>query len=128
MTERPPRPPAQLHDAHVRLLLAAAVGLTVFFGLMPVVPLLATRLLLAWDAFALTELALAWTAIARVHHERIQLLARREDVSRPVITGIIVAAATVSLFGVALLGPVPAVPDNQRWFHLVISVVAVAVS
>jgi uncharacterized membrane protein len=116
-----------LHRAGPRLAVAAILGAVtwVVAGRLSLHP--GTRAILAWDVFALAELAMAWRAMAAAPVDRIRALASGEDASRVVIGIVIVAGAAMSLLGVVLArppgswGPSP----DQLGLHLVLSIVAV---
>jgi uncharacterized membrane protein len=116
-----------LHRAGPRLAVAATLGLVAWVaaGRLSLHP--GTRAILAWDVFALAELAMAWVAMASAPVDRIRALARGEDASRVVIGALIVTGAGASLLGVVLARPPGAFgpPPGQLALHMVLSLVAV---
>jgi uncharacterized membrane protein len=118
-------------DAHHRLLIAGEMSLCAFLLLM--VPVftkepvsLPTKLIAAWNAFAYTELALAWNTLIGASHDQIRRTARRQDLSRTIIFVVVIIAACTSLLAVSfLLGPAKGLPESHRTSHVVLSVLAV---
>ena len=89
-------------DAHHRVITACIVGVVVFLGLngrftFP------TQLVLTWDAFALTMLALAWIVIGTKDPYDARRNARLQDSSATFLFVLVISAATASLFAVGLL-------------------------
>ena len=89
-------------DAHHRFFLALVLGglgfaiASGFFG-VPV------RVLIAWDVFAVTATALAWTRILLSSARTAEGSAKLQDSSRRVIFLVVIVAALASLFAVGAL-------------------------
>ncbi len=127
MLRRIPRRPRYVDALH-RILLSAGVSGTVFL-LLPTNIHLATRLIAAWDAFALTELMLTWMLITGLNHQQVKRVSEQQDLSRTIIFFVVVIVASVSLLAVGLLlGPAKGVRQDFMHFHLALSVIAVASS
>jgi len=124
-----PPPPARdfLHfEARVRSVIAIAVGLGAWFvlGFYASTP---TRIIAAWDSFAVTLLTLIWVAIFASGIDHIRYRARTQDLSRLLIFVFTVAAACSSVFAVvALLSA--AKKTSHLGLHATLSVVAVLAS
>ncbi len=61
------------------------------------------RLIIGWDAFAITALSLIWTAIYTADADRIRAVAASEDLSRLLSFVFVLVAAGASLLAVVLL-------------------------
>jgi uncharacterized membrane protein len=113
-------------DALQRLLLGLGVSGIVFL-LLPTRVHLATRVIAAWDAFALVTLFLTWLIITGLQHHQVKRVCEQQDLSRRVISVVVVLAASVSLLAVGLLlGPVKGVRPEYANFHLILSIIAIA--
>ena len=87
---------------------------------------MATKLIAMWNAFAFTDLSLAWTTILRARHAQIRETAEQQDLSRAIIFVISIIAACTSLLAVGLLlGPARGLPRSYRTGHIALSILAV---
>ncbi|MVN76339.1 DUF1345 domain-containing protein [Hymenobacter sp. HMF4947] len=87
------------------------------------------RLIIGWDAFAITTLALIWVSIYTADADRIRAVASSEDLSRLVSFVFVLIAAGASLLAVVLLlGTSHGLPTATLARHIVLSGVAVASS
>ena len=112
-------------DAHHRLAIACGASIGVFLLIREPVSL-TTKLIAMWNAFAFTELSLAWTTILRAHHAQLRKTADQQDLSRAIIFVMAIIAACTSLLAVGLLlGPARGLPQSHRTGHIVLSVLAV---
>ena len=89
-------------DAHHRIFLSCTVAVLTFFGVhghfaFP------TQLVLTWDAFALTTVALAWVIISTKDPYEARRNVRLQDASATFLFVLVVSAATASLLAVGLL-------------------------
>lgn len=89
-------------DAHHRFITACIVAVVIFFGIYGRLTI-PTQLVLTWDAFALTMLALAWTVICTKDPYEARRNARLQDASSTFLFVLVISAATASLFAVGLL-------------------------
>jgi len=89
-------------DAHHRVFAACTVAVVTFLAIYGHVTLPA-QLVLTWDAFALTTLALAWIVICTKDPYEARRNARLQDSSATFLFVLVISAATASLFAVGLL-------------------------
>ena len=114
--------------AGLRLLVGAAVG-AVAWALCPAHYHFLSRLLISWDAFGITALALIWVAIYTADTARIRAVASAEDLSRLLSFVFVLVAAGASLLAVVLLlGVSHDLPPATLARHIALSGVAVATS
>lgn len=114
--------------ATLRLVVGAAVGVAAW-ALSPAHYHALTRLIMGWDAFAITTLALIWLAIYTADADRIRAVASSEDLSRLVSFVFVLIAASASLLAVVLLlGTSHGLPPATLARHIALSGVAVASS
>ncbi len=88
-------------DAHHRLFISAAAFIVAFL-LCNNRMNASMQLVIAWNAFALIELTLAWLVIVRSHPEDVSRTVRLQDSGRRVITLLVVAASCISLVAVGV--------------------------
>lgn len=88
--------------ALLRLLVAALLA-AVTYALLPAAQHLLTRLVAAWDVFALASLALLWAAIVTADADHIRAVARTEDPGRVWSFVFILATSLASLLAVVAL-------------------------
>lgn len=122
----PPKPARQLlhFEAQARSIIALAFGLTVYFLLRAGTP---TRIIAAWDSFAVILLALTWLTILTSGIEHIRYRAASQDLSRMVIFVVTITGAFCSIFAVVAL--LSAVKNNAHiGVHALLSGVAVIAS
>jgi uncharacterized membrane protein len=87
------------------------------------------RLIIGWDAFGITTLALIWVAIYTADAARIRAVAASEDLSRLLSFVFVLVAAAASLLAVVLLlGTSHGLPPAVLARHIALSGVAVVVS
>jgi uncharacterized membrane protein len=91
-----------LLDAHHRFAAACAIAGLTFLASMRRLTL-PTQCVLAWDAFALTVVALAWVVICTKDPYVARRNARLQDSSATFLFVLVTSAATASLFAVGLL-------------------------
>jgi len=96
----PPRP--YMLDAHHRFGAACTVAGLTFLGSIGRLTL-PTRLVLAWDAFALTVVVLAWVVICTKDPYEARRNASIQDSSATFLFGLVIFASTASLFAVGVL-------------------------
>jgi len=114
--------------ATLRLLAGAAVGVAAW-ALCPAQYHVLSRLLVGWDAFGITTLALIWTAIYTADTDRIRAVASSEDLSRLLSFVFVLVAAGASLLAVVLLLSISHdLPPATLARHIALSGVAVAAS
>lgn len=107
-----------------RLLLALVVGALTWVLAPAQLPL--ARLVLGWDAFALTSLALIWAGILTADADRIRAVAASEDLSRALSFVFVLVAASASLLAVVvLLGTMHGLRAAALAGHIGLSIVAV---
>jgi len=124
MTE-PAAPPVRdffWFEARMRTAIAIAVAFAAYFLLGRFAP--ATRVIAAWDGFAITLLALIWSAMLASQVSQIRERAKIQDVSRLVVFTFTIGAACLSIFAViALLSA--AKQSNHVALHAALSIAAV---
>ncbi|MGA3171187.1 MAG: DUF1345 domain-containing protein [Chthoniobacteraceae bacterium] len=123
---RPAAPPVRdffWFEARMRTAIAIVVALAAYFAL-GLFTSTATRVIAAWDGFAVTLLALIWSAMLASGIGQIRERAKIQDVSRLVVFTFTIGAACLSMFAVvALLSA--AKQSSHLALHVVLSVVAV---
>ncbi len=115
-------------DAHHRLGAAVGVALLAFFlsGLRLHLP---HQIIVTWDAFAATALALAWWEIFVSEPSVVVRMAKLQDSSRVLIFLFVIFAAFASLFAVGfLLGTAKSASGARFTGHLVLAVITVMLS
>src|SRR5450830_1393596 len=90
----------QLVQVHPRLLLAAFLGVLMFFA-WPVGALV-TRLLVAWNAGAWCYLLTIWFKMVRAHSGDVKRLASAEDQSAQLVLVVVCVAAVASLAAIII--------------------------
>lgn len=113
---------------HTRLWIGSALGAGVFFSL-PGSWSLVTRVLTAWDCGVTTFLALLWMWMGRLTAKQICSRYAEEDESGPVILGVVVIAALLSL--AAIIQPLATLRHAEgveRSWHFVLAAVTLAAS
>lgn len=88
-------------NAHHRFYISFSLALIVFFtssGLSA-----STHLMITWQTYALTTIALAWITILTSHPAEVKLEAHNQDSSRPLVMLFAVASAFASLFSIIIL-------------------------
>ena len=111
-----------------RYLISLLAGVVIFVFMWPHFTA-ASTFMISWIGFAVCLLFFAWTAILIKHPKQISTVASEEDASYLVIFTIVVAAAFTSLFAIILL--LRGLPVGSRTaldVHIILSVVAVALS
>jgi len=115
-------------DAHHRMFTGCAIAVLIFLGLQGRVTF-PTQLVLAWNAFALTIVALAWVVICTKDPYEARRNARLQDASATFLFTLVISAATASLLAVAvLLGSAKNLSATDLAKHVALSVAAVALS
>ncbi len=121
-------PPHRSLDAHHRFSFACLVALAVYF-LAGAHVVAATRLLLAWNAFALTVVVLAWIVLCTKDPYEVRRGARIQDGSATALFVFVISAASVSLLTVgALLRSAKLLSGVALLGHVAVSVGAVVFS
>ncbi|WP_229725307.1 DUF1345 domain-containing protein [Hymenobacter baengnokdamensis] len=111
-----------------RLLAALVVG-AIAWGVSPLQFHSLARLVIGWDAFGLTSLALIWMGMYTADADRIRAVAASEDLSRAVSFVFVLVAAGASLLAViVLLSTSHGLSPAALARHIALSSVAVAVS
>jgi uncharacterized membrane protein len=114
--------------AALRMVVGAAVGVAAW-ALSPAHYHLLGRLIIGWDAFGVTTLALIWAAIYTADTAHIRAVAASEDLSRLLSFCFVLVAAGASLLAVVvLLSTSHGLPPATLVRHIGLSVVAVASS
>jgi len=111
---------------HPRVWIAAALGVAVFLSL-PSGWSLATRVLVAWDCGVSSFLTLLWIWMRGLTAQQICSRYIEEDPSGPVILGVVVIAAALSL--VAIVQPLATLrhaQGSERIWHFVLAAVTLA--
>ncbi|WP_460582623.1 DUF1345 domain-containing protein [Hymenobacter arcticus] len=112
----------------LRLVVGAVVGVAAW-ALSPAHYHTLVRLIIGWDAFAITALALIWMAVYTADAARIRAVAASEDLSRLLSFVFVLVAAGASLLAVVLLlGTSHGLPPAVLARHIGLSGVAVAAS
>ena len=125
--------PSLLHrlghlPATLRLLAGVGVGVAAW-ALSPAHYHVLSRLVIGWDAFAVTALGLIWVAIYTADTDRIRAVASSEDLSRLLSFVFVLVAAGASLLAVVLLlGISHSLGPATLARHIALSGVAVATS
>ncbi len=115
-------------DAHHRSAIALAAAFAVFV-LLPGRHILPFRLIIAWDAFGASTLALAWTTIITADPSKVRRTARLQDSSYTVIFLAVIFAACASLFALGyLLGTVKELSKGRATEHVVLAISTVLCS
>ena len=115
----------KLHPG-ARSMVALALAAAVFFALTKFA-ILPTRIIAAWDTFAVALLGLIWAAISIAEIEHIRWRARQQDLSWSLIFLFTIAAACSSMFAVIFL-LTAAKTTSHLGLHAVLSIVAVLAS
>jgi uncharacterized membrane protein len=89
-------------DARHRLVISLLVAATVWFAMRSRAPL-PTQTIATWDAFAISILALSWSAILTTPQAQIRAQVKLQDVGRIWIFLFVVIAACAGLFAVVFL-------------------------
>jgi uncharacterized membrane protein len=114
--------------AAVRLLTGVVLGV-VAWALSPTHYHLLIRLIIGWDVFAMTSLALLWVSIYTADTDSIRATASSEDLSRLLSFVFVLVAAGASLLAVVLLlGNTHNLPPGKMALHIGLSGLAVATS
>ena len=113
---------------HARFWGAVALGVVVFLALQPVLPVL-TRALVAWDAGALSFMALVFAHQTGLNAQQLRDRYRADDPSAPIILLVIVCAAVLSVAGiVAFLPTLKSVPHATRVAHGLLATLTIFLS
>jgi uncharacterized membrane protein len=114
--------------AQHKLSLALSVGAVSYLGTHPWL-MMHTRLLVAWNAGALTYLILGWLAVARADASMTRVRAQLYDQTGYVIFMLVAVAATASVVAIGfLVGDAKQLPFGERAAHLTLSICALLVS
>ena len=111
-----------------QLLFALAVGIAATVLSVTVTPLrLIPGLLIGWNGFTFTYLALGWTGMLRADRQVIKDYAHLYDDGELVVLLLSIAAAILSTVAiVAVLVPVPGLSPTIKAFHTALSMVTLA--
>jgi uncharacterized membrane protein len=118
----------QNFDAHRRVAVSVAVGILIFVATLGLhrLPL---ELILAWNAFAITAILLAWVRIIFADAKCAVLEAKLQDTGRTVIFCLVLFGACASLFAVAfLLGTAKGTAGARLGGHVVLAAITVVLS
>jgi uncharacterized membrane protein len=111
-----------------RLAIMLVIAIAAFFAFEPWVAT-RSRLLLGWNAGALTYLGLAWATVARADPAMTRVRAQTADQSGYVIFLLIVTAASASFVAIGFLaGNIKDLPFWPRAGHFTLSIMALLVS
>ncbi len=121
-------PSRQILDAHHRTLISCGVGALTFLALYHRVTL-PTQLVMAWNAFALTTIVLAWIVLSTRDPYEVRRNARLQDASATFLFVLVIFAALASLLavGLLLLSAKHLTPTGLGW-QITLSVTAVFLS
>ncbi len=113
-------------DSHHRIFWSTLAGILAYLligsMLMP-----SSRLIAAWDVFAVVELGLAWTVFFRAHPQEVRRNARLQDTGRTAIFLLVILAACAAFIAVAfVLGPSGG--SEALTLHLTLSILAIVTS
>jgi uncharacterized membrane protein len=123
--ETPPR--ALRLDAHHRIIVSSVLGVIAFLVLGHFA--FATRLVASWDVFTLATILLAWFVIATRDPYLVRRIAYQQDASATFLFGVVVTAATISLFAVfLLLGSAKNLSPGLLALHVGLSMSAIVLS
>ena len=115
-------------DAHHRAFFGCCLAIVAFFISQGRVNL-STQLVIAWNAFALTSMILAWVVICTQDPYEVRRSARLQDASATVLFVLVISAATASLLAVGLvLGSAKNLPPTALAAHVALAVISVVVS
>jgi uncharacterized membrane protein len=115
-------------DAHQRALTALVVAFIVFLASFNLEHL-PFRIILTWNAFALTAILLAWSRIIFADAKEAVANAKLQDTSRSIIFTTVLLGACGSLFAVAyLLGTAKSVPGTRLVQHVALAAITVICS
>jgi uncharacterized membrane protein len=115
-------------DAHHRMFAGCSIAALTFLGLHGHVTF-PTQLVVAWNAFALTIIVLAWVVISTKDPYEARRNARLQDASATFLFVLVISAATASLLAVGLLlGSARNLSHSSLAGHIVLSVTAVVFS
>ena len=115
-------------SASRRLGIVLVIGAATFLALGPWVAT-HSRLLLSWNAGALTYLGLAWTTVARANATMTRVRAQSHDQSGYIIFLLVVTAASASFVAIGfLVGDIRNLPFWPRAGHLTLSITALLLS
>jgi uncharacterized membrane protein len=115
-------------DAHHRIMTGCFVAALTFLGLHGRATF-STQLVLAWNAFALTVVALAWIVICTKDPYVARRSVRLQDASATFLFTLVISAATASLLAVGLLlGSARNLSHTGLALHVALSVAAVVLS
>jgi uncharacterized membrane protein len=134
--ESPPRPHHRRrrwvvspHHAVGRLVISLLVGIAAYVLVAPISVAWWVRAVAAWDAGALTLVALLWSVIVRADHRETARRATSDDPGRHVVFGIAVIASVFSFFAAAfVLRHVRTFEPNARmaWTLLTLAAIVLA--
>ena len=111
-----------------RLGIVLIIGIVTFFALEPFVAT-HSRLLICWNAGAMTYLGLAWTTVARADAMMTRVRAQSHDQSGYVIFLLVVTAASASFVAIGfLVGDFRSLAFWPRAGHLTLSITALLLS
>ncbi|HEY8623978.1 MAG TPA: DUF1345 domain-containing protein [Casimicrobiaceae bacterium] len=111
-----------------RLLLALLIGAVSFAAVQPWLTL-HTRLLIGWNAGALTYLCFAWLAVGRADAAMTRVRAQLYDQTGYVIFLLVVVAASASIVAIGfIVGDAKQLPFSERAAHLSLSILALLLS
>jgi len=115
-------------DPHHRFLISCLVAAVAFFACGTHL-VLATRLLVSWDAFTFTVVLLAWIVLLTRDPYEVRRHASQQDASGTILFTVIITAATVSLLAVGfLLGSAKSLPKGELAGYVGVSVAAIIFS
>jgi uncharacterized membrane protein len=111
---------------HLRFWIGVAIGVGVFLSL-PGGWSLITRVLVAWDCGVSSFLALLWVWMSGLTAQQICSRYVEEDESAPVILGVVVIAALLSLAAIVQpLATLRHIEGSERTWHFVLAAVTLA--
>ena len=123
-----PPPSRYALDAHHRVFVGSVLAALTFFGLRGRVTF-STQLVIAWDVFAFTLVALAWVVIATKDPYEARRDVRLQDSSATFLFVLVISAATASLLAVGfLLRSAKSLPPSGLAGHITLSVTAIFLS
>ncbi|MFI5162913.1 MAG: DUF1345 domain-containing protein [Sphingobacteriales bacterium] len=114
-------------DAQHRVFISMAIGILVCVLTFNIYSWPST-ILFTWMGFALTAIILMWITILSSHPREVRKIAKLQDSSRAMISGVVIGAALVSLAAVYFLLKSAKVHGANVHGHIVLSITAVFVS
>lgn len=114
--------------ASARLLICLGVALIVLMSMLFYKLEILTSILLTWDAFCLSVIALSWITFFSISHSELCTQAQRQDESRSITFILVLFAVYVSLVGILLLMKPVDESLIRKGLHRAISLLGIGLS